>query len=216
MENTDLFKTLSDAVLKGDQSLCHNLAQQVIDIGIDPYDAISKGLMVGMNRVGDLFSSGEYFVPELMRAARAMQHAVDLLQPHIKGETTSMSRKVVIGTVKGDVHDVGKNIVCMLLNAAGHKVYDLGVGVRNDIFLMKAMEVEADILGMSSLLSTTMENMPGVIQLFEKEGYRDKVKIIIGGAATTRFFADEIGANAWAPDGPSAVKILKALYASQA
>jgi corrinoid protein of di/trimethylamine methyltransferase len=213
MTKEELFKALCDVVVKGDHVASPGLAQQVIEMGIEPSEAIVGGLSAGMKVCSDLFDRREYFVPELMCAARAMNAAVDVLRPYIKVEAASVPRKIVIGTVQGDIHDVGKNIVCMMANVAGYTVYDMGRDVKYELYLTKAMEVEADIIGMSALMTTTMEGMYDVIELFKKEGYRDQVKIVIGGAPTTQRFADEIGADGWAPDAPATIKMLEALYA---
>ena len=209
MTRDELFQALCDVVVKGDHNASPDLAQQVIDNNIDPSDAIVNGLTAGMRVCSDLFDKREYFVPELMCAARAMNAAVDVLRPHIVVDAASVPRKIVIGTVKGDIHDVGKNIVIMMANTAGYKVYDLGRDVKHEVFLTKALEVEADIVAMSALMTTTMEGMYDVIELFKKEGYRDEVKLVIGGAPTTQRFADEIGADGWAVDAPSAMRMLE-------
>jgi len=216
MTKEELFKALCDAVVQGDHKTSPGLAQQVVDMEIDPSDAIVNGLSAGMKVCSDLFDRREYFVPELMCAARAMNAAVDVLRPHIKVEAASAPRKIVIGTVQGDIHDVGKNIVVMMASTAGYTVYDMGRDVKYELYVQKAMEVEADIVGMSALMTTTMEGMYDVIELFKKEGYRGQVKIVIGGAPTTQRFADEIGADGWAQDAPSTIKMLEALYAPAA
>ena len=212
MTKEELFQALCDVVVSGDQETAPGLAQQVIDMGIDPSDAIVNGLSAGMKVCSDLFDKREYFVPELMMAARSMNAAVDVLRPHILVDAAAVPRKIVIGTVQGDIHDVGKNIVIMLANTAGYKIYDLGRDVKYENYLVKTMEVEADIVAMSALMTTTMEGMYDVVELFKKEGYRDEVKIVIGGAPTTQRFADEIGADGWAGNAPSAMRMLDNLY----
>ena len=212
MTKEELFQALSDVVVNGDQETSPRLAQQVIDLGIDPSEAIVNGLSAGMKVCSDLFDKREYFVPELMCAARSMNAAVDVLRPYVVVDPAAVPRKIVIGTVQGDIHDVGKNIVIMMANTAGYKVYDLGRDVKYENFLVKTMEVEADIVAMSALMTTTMEGMYDVIELFKSEDYRDEVKIIIGGAPTTQRFADEIGADGWAGDAPSAMRMLDVLY----
>lgn len=208
MTRDEIMQALCDVVVKGDHNASPGLAQKVIDQKIDPSDAIVNGLTAGMKVCSDLFDKREYFVPELMCAARAMNAAVDVLRPYIVVDPAAAPRKIVIGTVQGDIHDVGKNIVIMMANTAGYKVYDLGRDVKHGTFLTKAMEVEADIVAMSALMTTTMEGMYDVIELFRKEGIRDEVKMVIGGAPTTQRFADEIGADGWAIDAPSAMRML--------
>ena len=212
MTKEELFQALSDVVVQGDHTTSPDLAQKAIDMDIDPSDAIVHGLSAGMKVCSDLFDRREYFVPELMCAARSMNAAVDVLRPYIVVDPASVPRKIVIGTVQGDIHDVGKNIVIMMANTAGYKVYDLGRDVKHENFLVKSMEVEADIVAMSALMTTTMEGMYDVIELFKSEDYRDDVKIVIGGAPTTQRFADEIGADGWAGDAPSAMRMLDVLY----
>ena len=212
MTKEELFRALCEVVVKGDHGKSPGLAQQVIDDGIDPSEAIVEGLSAGMKVCSDLFDKREYFVPELMCAARAMNAAVDVLRPHIRVDAAEVPRKIIIGTVQGDIHDVGKNIVIMMANTAGFKVYDLGRDVKHENFLTKAMEVEADIVAMSALMTTTMEGMYDVIELFKSESYRDEVKMVIGGAPTTQRFADEIGADGWAIDAPAAVKLFDRVF----
>ncbi len=208
MTRDEILKALCDVVVKGDHQASPGLAQLAIDNGIGPSEAIVSGLSAGMAVCSDLFDKREYFVPELMCAARAMNAAVEILRPHIVVDAAAVPQKIVIGTVQGDIHDVGKNIVIMMANTAGYKIYDLGRDVKHHTFLTKAMEVEANIVALSALMTTTMEGMYDVIELFKKEGYRDEVKIVIGGAPTTQRFADEIGADGWSVDAPSAVKML--------
>lgn len=212
MTKEELFQALCDVVLKGDHERSPGIAQQAIDMGVDPSDAIVNGLTAGMKACSDLFDKHEYFVPELMCAARAMNAAVDVLRPHIVMDAAAVPRKIVIGAVQGDIHDVGKNIVIMMADTAGYKIYDLGRDVKSENFLVKAMEVEADIVAMSGLMTTTMEKMYEVIEFFEKEGYRNEVKMTIGGAPTTQRFADEIGADGWAGDAPAAVRMFDRLH----
>jgi len=214
MTKEELFQALCDVVVNGDHTTAPGLAQQVIDDGIDPSDAIVNGLSSGMKVCSDLFDKREYFVPELMCAARAMNAAVDVLRPHITVDAATVPSKIVIGTVQGDIHDVGKNIVIMMAKTAGYKVYDLGRDVKHENFLTKCMEIDADILAMSALMTTTMEGMYDVIELFKKEGLGDEVKIVIGGAPTTQRFADEIGAHGWAFDAPSAVTMFEQISTS--
>jgi len=205
------FKALAEAVTKGDANTAVAETKKSIDAGTNINDIINQGLIAAMDDVGEKFSKGQFFVPQMLRAAKTMQECMKLLQPLLKeGEVTSKG-KILIGTVKGDLHDIGKNLVSMMLEGAGFAITDLGVDVPPDKFVQKAQEVEPDIVAMSALLSTTMPAMPLTIEAIQAAGIRDKVKIIIGGAPVTEKYAKEIKADAYASDAGAAVNKAKQL-----
>ncbi len=202
----DMMTELSNAVLKLDQNEAIRLSKQALADGIDASDAIVYGLSRGMELVSEKFDTSEYFVPELLRAARALRSGVEILKPHIKVNKAHISAKIVIGTVEGDIHDIGKNIVIMLLESAGHEIIDLGVDVPNEVFLSKCKEVRPQVLGMSAMLTTTMPTLREVVSLLDENGVRDKTKIIVGGAPISQNFANKIGADAYGENGPDAMR----------
>lgn len=163
--------------------------------------------MTAMAKVGALFEEGEYFVPELLVAARAMQGGMELLKPLLVAEDVEPIGKVVLGTVKGDLHDIGKNLVGMMLEGAGFEITDLGTDIEADKFVEAVKSTGAQILGMSALLTTTMSNMPSTIEALKQAGLRDSVKIMVGGAPVTQSFAEQIGADGYAPDASQAAKL---------
>ena len=174
--------------------------KRALNEGIPPLEILKKGLSPGMDGIGQRFERKEYFLSELALAGHIMKKAMDLLDPHFASSHERRLGRFLIGTVKGDLHDIGKNIVCTMLTGAGFEVYDLGIDVPDEKFLKKALEIQPDFVGMSSLLTTTMLNMKSVIKLFQEKGIREKVYIFVGGAAVTRAFADEIGADGYAKD----------------
>jgi len=207
----DNFKALSDAVIKGDIKTAVAETQQALDAGSNANDILNKGLIATMDEVGESFSKGLIFVPQMLRSAKAMQECTNLLKPYFQGSDVITKGKVLIGTVKGDLHDIGKNLVSMMLESAGFTISDLGVNVSPEKFVEKTKEVEPDIVGMSALLSTTMPAMPETIEALKKAGLRDKVKVMIGGAPVTEKYAKEITADAYASDAGSAVTKAKNL-----
>ena len=207
-------KILTEAVIKGDINTAVAETQKALDAGTSVNDIISQGLIAGMDDVGEKFSKGQFFVPQMLRAARTMQECMKLLQPLMKeGEVTSKG-KILIGTVKGDLHDIGKNLVSMMMEGAGFAITDIGVDVPPEKFVQKAQEVEPDIVAMSALLSTTMPSMPLTIEALQKAGIRDNVKVMIGGAPVTSRYALEIKADSYAPDAGSAVSEARKLLES--
>jgi len=198
-------KALNEAVIKGDIQTALSLTQNAVDAGKKAQEILDQGLIAAMDVVGDKFATGGMFVPQMLRSAKAMQECVKLIKPQFQEEDLKSKGKVVIGTVKGDLHDIGKNLVAMMMEGAGFTITDLGVDVSADTFLQKAQEVEPDILAMSALLSTTMPGMRETIETLQKAGIRDKVMVMIGGAPVTANFASEIKADAYAPDAGSAV-----------
>jgi len=205
------FKALSDAVIKGDVKTALAETQQLLDAGSSASDILNKGLITTMNEVGERFSKGLIFVPQMLRSAKAMQECTKLLEPYFQEGDVTTRGKVLIGTVRGDLHDIGKNLVSMMLGGAGFTVTDLGVNVTPEKFVEKAKEMEPDIVGMSALLSTTMPAMPETIDALKKAGLRDKVKVMVGGAPVTEKYAQRITADAYASDAGSAVTKAKNL-----
>jgi len=198
-------KALNEAVIKGDIQTALMLTQNAMDAGKKAHEVLDQGLIAAMDQVGDKFAKGEMFVPQMLRSAKAMQECVKLIKPQFQEGDFKSKGKVVIGTVKGDLHDIGKNLVSMMMEGAGFTMMDLGVDVSADMFLQKVQEVEPDILAMSALLSTTMPGMRETIETLRKAGIKDKVMVMIGGAPVTANFASEIKADAYAPDAGSAV-----------
>ena len=207
----DDFKALSDAVIKGDIKTALAETQKALDAGSNASDILNKGLIATMDEVGERFSKGLIFVPQMLRSAKAMQEGTKLLKPYFQEGDVTTKGKVLIGTVRGDLHDIGKNLVSMMLEGAGFTITDLGVNVSPDKFVEKAKEVEPDIIGMSALLSTTMPAMPETIEALKKAGLRVKVKVMIGGAPVTEKYAQKITADAYASDAGSAVTKAKNL-----
>jgi len=190
------FKQIVDAVLVGDVEKTKILTQEMLNKGISPHDVIEKGLMEGMNLVGDKFERREYFLPDLLVAAEAVKRATEVLKPFLKGEKGRGT--VVIGTVSGDIHDLGKNLVASTLEVSGFRVVDLGVDVSSERFVDSAKKEKADIVAISALITTTMVGMKDVIEALEREGIRKEVKVMVGGAPLDEEFARKIGADRYA------------------
>jgi 5-methyltetrahydrofolate--homocysteine methyltransferase len=207
------YEALSDCVIEGDDERAGKLTQKAIDAGADPVEIVTQGLTGGMSIVGARFKSGEMFVPEVLASARAMSVGMDLVKPLILAGDMPSAGKVVIGTVKGDLHDIGKNLVAMLLESAGFTVINVGTDIEPAVFVQAVKDSEADVLGLSALLTTTMLAMKATIDALAEAGLRDKVKVIIGGAPVTQDFADEIGADGFAYDGGAAIDLCKSLIA---
>lgn len=206
-----LFDELSNAVLELDEERAVALSKEVLERGYDAWEAVERGLIAGVNRAGKLFDEEEYFVPELLIAADAMYAGLAILRPHIKEQFTGVSRKVVIGVVQGDTHDIGKNLVRIMLEVAGFEVHDLGRDVPPRKFVDRAVEVKADIIALSTLMTTTMERMGEVIGILEAEDLRNRFKVIVGGSPLSQQFADRIGADGYAPKAAQAVLLAKRL-----
>jgi len=207
-EREEVFEGLKQAVIEGDEEAAKKWAEEAVKRGIDAYEAIAQGCLEGMNVVGEKYARREYFIPEVVLAAQAMTSAVDVLRPHVKVEKGATG-VVVIGTVQGDVHDIGKNVVKIMLEAAGFKVVDLGRDVFLKSFVENAKKHGAQIVAMSALMSTTMPGMGKVVQMLKEEGIRDSVKVMIGGAPTSEEFAKRIEADAWGKDAMTAVELAK-------
>jgi len=205
------FKALTDAVIKGDIQTAVAETQSALDAGSNVQDILDKGLIAAMDEVGEKFSTGQMFVPQMLRSAKTMQECMKLIKALFQEGQLSTKGKVVIGTVRQDLHDIGKNLVAMMMEGAGFSITDLGVDVSPKDFAQKAQEVGADIVAMSALLSTTMPAMRETIEALQEAGIRDKVKVMIGGAPVTENFASEIKADSYAPDAGSAVIAAKKL-----
>jgi 5-methyltetrahydrofolate--homocysteine methyltransferase len=203
-------KSIFNGVLEGNASGVETGVQTALDGGVNAETILQEGLIAAMQEVGRLYEEGEFFVPEMLIAARAMQAGLGKLKPHLAEGDIQSAGKVAIGTVKGDLHDIGKNLVAMMLEGAGFEIVDLGTDVGPMAFA-EAVQNGANVVGMSALLTTTMNNMKDVIEAIEDIGMRDKVKVVIGGAPVTDEFAQQIGADAFAPDASSAVRRIKAL-----
>lgn len=204
-----ILEEISEKLQKGRIKEVKALVQQALDEGMDPKAILNDGLLAGMAVIGGRFKRGEIYVPDVMISARAMSTSLAILEPRLVEAGNEAVGKVVIGTVKGDLHDIGKNLTAMMFKGVGFEVYDLGVDVAAETFIEKAEETGADIIGMSALLSTTMPNMKEVIDLLEEKGLRDKYIVMIGGAPLTDEFAEEIGADYYTPDAATAAEVAK-------
>jgi 5-methyltetrahydrofolate--homocysteine methyltransferase len=204
------YKAIYEGVLEGNMGVVQENVQKALDAGASAGDILQKGLISAMGEVGRLFEEGEYFVPEMLIAARAMKSGLAILQPLLVDSGVEPAGKVAIGTVKGDLHDIGKNLVAMMLEGAGFEINDLGTDVSPDQFVA-AVEAGADILGLSALLTTTMPSMEATIKAIEGAGLRDQVKVMIGGAPVTADYSNQIGADGFAPDASQAVSLAKSL-----
>lgn len=206
-----IYDDISSAVQRGKKKEVVPLVQQAIDEGLDPQDILNKGLVPAMSIIGDKFSAGEAFVPEMLVAARAMAKGTELLKPLLAAEGAEPMGKAVIGTVKGDMHDIGKNLVRMMIESKGFEITDLGVDVAPERFVAFLQEHDdIDIVCCSALLTTTMPEIATTIQAIKEAGLRDHVKIMVGGAPVTQAFADEIGADAYTEDaGEAAVRAVE-------
>ena len=205
------FETLNEAVIKGDVQTALTETQNALDAAKEVRGIIDNGLIAAMDEVGERFSKGQLFVPQMLRSAKTMQECMNLLKPHLQEGETTTKGVVVMGTVKGDLHDIGKNLVSMMLEGAGFEIQDLGVDVAPEEFVRKVQELNADILGMSALLSITMPGMANTVKALQNSGIREKVKVMIGGAPVTDKYAREIQADSYAPDAASAVVAAKKL-----
>jgi 5-methyltetrahydrofolate--homocysteine methyltransferase len=210
MANLD---SIAQNVLNGNIKKVSDQVNELVNGGTDPIEIINNGLIQGMNLVTPLFKSGEMFVPEVMRSAKAMNTGMNLLKKYISDEDIPSKGKVVIGTVEGDLHDIGKNLVGMMLETSGYTVIDLGVDVKKENFLDSISKYNPDIIGMSSLLTTTMIKIKDSIEYLKNKGIPDQIKIIIGGAPVSQKFADEVKADGYSEDASSAVALCDSLLA---
>ena len=210
---SEIFTQLANSLIDGDPEATYALTKQALDAGIEPMTIIREGLMPGMNAVGDKFSCGEYFLPDLIIAADGMRSAMELLEPELRPrqQTVESPGTVVLGTVAGDIHEIGKSLVGTMLSANGFKVYDLGVNVPTSSFIQKIRETDANVLGLSALLTTTMTVQREIIRELTEAGIRSQVKVMVGGAPVTRSWAEEIGADGYAEDALGAVQLARKL-----
>ena len=206
-----LLETIASNLYDGEDEVVADLVQQALDEGMNPGEILQGGLISGMDEVGRDFKAGDLFVPEVLIAARAMHAGMHVLRPLLAESDTPSAGKYVIGTVKGDLHDIGKNLVKMMLEGAGFETIDLGTDVEPQAFVDAVRDHRPQLVGMSALLTTTMVQMKATIEALEEAGLRDSVKIMIGGAPVTDAFAKDVGANAYAPDAASAVDVARKL-----
>lgn len=211
--SSDSFSVMRQSIIDGAPDTASALAQQAITAGTAPIDAINLGFVPGMHEVGEQFARGQMFLPDMMASAEAMRAAMAVLDPELRriGGDRPMAGVVVLGTTKGDIHEIGKTLVGTMLTAHGFRVHDLGVDVCGEKFAAAAEDFDADIVGVSALLTTTMRNQNGVVETLDKAGLRSKLKVIVGGAPVTRRWADEIGADGYAKDAMSAVALAREL-----
>ena len=196
---------IKETVIKGRAPDVASLVRQALEEGVSASVILNEGLCLGMNVIGERFKKNEIFVPQVLLAARAMKHGTDILKPHLIADGVEPFATAVVGTIKGDLHDIGKNLVCMMLEGAGFRVVDAGIGVAPEKFVELAREHGAAIVGVSALLTTTMVNMRGVVEAVRTAGL--PAKVIIGGAPVTQAFCDEIGADGYSPDAASAAEL---------
>ena len=212
----ELFQKMAQSVIDGDSDAATTLANAAISSGMDPLEAITKGFVVGVNQVGESFANGQAFLPELVMAGEAMKAAVATLEPEMqkRGVQRTVLGKVVLATVEGDIHEIGKTLVGTMLSASGFQVYDLGVDVPAAKIISKVKEVDADLVGLSALLTTTMVKQKEVIDELDKLGLRKKVKVMVGGAPVTRDWVQKIEADGYSEDAIGAVALAKQLVGS--
>jgi corrinoid protein of di/trimethylamine methyltransferase len=211
--SAELFEKMAQSIIDGDSDEAEALARKAIEMGLDPLECITSGYVMGVNEVGENFACGQAFLPELVMAGEAMKAAVVILEPEMakRGTARQMFGKVVLATVEGDIHEIGKTLVGTLLSASGFEVIDLGVDVPTAKIIEKAREVNADIVALSALLTTTMVRQGEVIEALEDVGLRGKVKVMVGGAPVTREWVARIGADGYSEDAIGAVKVAKEL-----
>jgi len=206
-----LLQPIYDSILEGDAKNVPPRVQAALDADLDPATILNEGMIAAMAEVGRFFEEGEYFVPEMLISARAMQAGLAVLKPRLAAANVQSAGKVVAGTVRGDLHDIGKNLVCMMLEGAAFEIVDLGVDVSPEKFIAAVKETGAELVALSALLTTTMPNMLTTIEAFKAAGMRDKVKIMVGGAPITETYAREIGADGYSSDASKAVALAKSL-----
>jgi len=202
-----------ESILEGDRDTATAGVEQALEAGLNPDIILQEGMIAAMKEVGRRFEEGDYFVPEMLIAARAMQSGLAVLKPHLVDSDIKPAGTVAVGTVKGDLHDIGKNLVAMMLEGAGFIIYDLGTDVAPETFVAAIEENEVDVVALSALLTTTMASMDATVKAINASGLRDKVKIIVGGAPVTQEYAERIGADGFAPDASSAVTVTESLLA---
>ena len=210
----DKYSDLYNGILEGDKDAAEAGVAQALEANNDPAEILSEGMIAAMKEVGRLFEEGEYYVPEMLIAARAMQAGLALLKPVLVDSGIEPTGRVAVGTVKGDLHDIGKNLVAMMLEGAGFAVTDLGTDVSPEKFVAVIQEDGVDIVALSALLTTTMPSMKTTIETISAAGLRDNVKVIVGGAPVTQEYADQIGADGFATDASGAVTMAESLLGS--
>ncbi len=208
---SNLIHEIHEGILDGNQKLVIEKVEQAIDSGLTAEEILNKAMIEAMAEAGTLFEEGEFFVPELLVAARAMQGGMELLKPLLTRDNVKAKGTVLAGTVKGDLHDIGKNLVCMMLEGSGFEIIDLGSDVDPQIFVQTIQEKHVDIVAMSALLTTTMVNMKTTIDALASAGVREKVKVMVGGAPVSQDFASKIGADGYAADANQAVRLAQSL-----
>lgn len=209
-----ILQTIYDSIVDANHKVTGEKVQQALDEGIAPERVLNEGMVAAMAEVGRLFEEGEYFVPEMLISARAMQAGLAVLKPHMIAANIKTVGTVIAGTVKGDMHDIGKNLVCMMLEGAAFEIVDLGADVSPEAFVEAVEKHNATLVAMSALLTTTMPNMRQTILRLEEAGLRDRVKVMVGGAPLSEQYAREIGADGFAPDASRAVVLAKNLIAA--
>ncbi len=207
----EVLQKLYNAVLEGDFDGVKTNVPAALEAGLDPNVVLNEGMIAAMREVGARFEAGDYYVPEMLIAARAMQSGMTLLKPHLQKSDQKSNGRVLIGTVKGDLHDIGKNLVGLMLEGAGYEIIDLGVDVPAEEFVKKATELKPDVVGMSALLTTTMQSMRTTLDALTAAGLRNHIKVIIGGAPVTEAFAQQIEADGFSPDASRAVNLVNEL-----
>jgi len=211
----ELHQGLSDALLDMEEDKAEELSHEVVSEGYDAYDAIDKGLADGMSRAGDLFEEGEYFVPELIIASDAMYRGLDVLKPHIKQDSTKRKIKAVIAVIEGDTHDIGKNLVKIMTEAGGFEITDLGRDIPPHTIVEEAKRLDAELILISTLMTTTMAGMGKVIEILKEQGIRNRFKVMIGGGPVSQAFADRIGADGYSSNAAEAVRLARQLTGTE-
>ncbi|HAK42506.1 MAG TPA: cobalamin-binding protein [Clostridium sp.] len=210
-----LLDALANGVLGMDENLVKSKADEYLDSGYNAYDAIASGLAIGMDKAGVLYEEEEYYIPELLMCSDAMYAGMDKLKPHLKFSSNEKKHKAVVGVVEGDTHDIGKNLFKIMLEACGFEVYDLGRDVSPTEFISKIRETKATLVGMSTLMTTTMDNMKVVIDMLNESGLRDDVVVMIGGGPISQSFADKIGADGYEVEASKAARLAKELVSKR-
>jgi len=211
MNMETILQKLFDAVLEGDFDGVETNVTAALEAGLDPNTILNDGMIAAMREVGVRFEAGDYYVPEMLIAARAMQSGMVLLKPHLQKTEQKSNGRVLMGTVKGDLHDIGKNLVGLMLEGAGYEIIDLGVDVPAEEFVKKAIELKPDVIGMSALLTTTMASMKTTLDALDAAGLRRDIKVIVGGAPVTDTYARQIEADGFSPDASRAVNLVNEL-----
>lgn len=206
-----LLNELAEAVVDMDEDKATETAKAFVDNNFDAYDGIAKGLAIGMDKAGKLYEEEEYYIPELLMCSDAMYAGLEILRPHLKYEEGSEKFKAVVGVVEGDTHDIGKNLFKIMLETSGFEVCDLGRDVPPIEFISKAKEIGANVIGLSTLMTTTMDNMEVVINLLKENNMRDDIVVMVGGGPISQNFADKIGADGYAPEASKAARLAKEL-----